>query len=210
MIKKIFFLIIIFVLASGLFLYFSSINQEVETFQKAHLTLDKNFLDFRKSLQQEDLMEKTISSLNGSILEKKWIEADVNIQRPILKNWHFKGKLNFKFTVPYEGNDFLFHVCQDLKIDNDQIDSENNLIESIDSLGLKKYQQKTVITKNENKTNVYMSVHIKVKRFIPFFLKEYAQKKLDEEGIKQIENLKNSMLELSNRKTKNNIFIKIK
>lgn len=204
--------IILMFLCLGLFLgafCFFSFNQSLETEQKLDFEVNKKFNDFRKSLKDEDLMNKTISSMGGYIIDKKWVDAKVNIQRPIFKNWNFVGDIVFKFMVPDNNREYLFHVSQNLIMDDDKIQAKNKLIESVEELGLVEYQQETFIQRNLNdKTLVELKIKIKIKRFVPFFLKEYAQNKLDEKASNQINNLKESIVNLPQHS--NSILIKIK
>jgi hypothetical protein len=176
---------------------FLSFNQSFETKQKLEFQVDKKFNDFRRSLKDEDLMNKTIASMGGSIIDKEWTEAKVSVQRPILKNWHFDGNVVFKFIVPNNNKECLFHVSQKLIMDNDKIQCENKLIEPVKELGLKEYEQNIFINRNlDDKTLVELKAYMKIKRFVPFFLKEYAQDKLDKEALNQIEKLKESIINL--------------
>jgi hypothetical protein len=104
----------------------------------------------------------------------------------------------------------LFHVSQKLIIDNDKIDCKNSLIEPVKDIGLQLFEQDTFIQRDfQNKTLIELKAIMKIKRFIPFFLKDYAQKKLDHAASNQIENLKNSIMDFSKNDSKN-ISIKIK
>jgi hypothetical protein len=208
--KSIFiFLFFIFVFLIS-FLSMSIRSIIIESESQKSFEINKDFSSFRKSLKEEDLMNKTIEASGGSILEKNWISAKVDIKRPILKNWKFSGDVVFKFSSKYKDKNIIVSMKQNLLIDNDYISCKNKLTHPVEEIDLYSYNQDLDLKRSKDKTAVNLKLTMQIKKLIPVFMKSYVKKELDKELEKQINNLQKELEKLSIKEESDSISIKLK
>lgn len=184
MLKRSILLVIIFViLVAG---YFCLPKYTVEACRRKQFLIDKNFVLVRKSLSQGKFEEEILKANNATMIEKRWINKGFHIERLLKKDryWEFNGSLIAKIAVtnPKTGSTIV-ELKHDVLVTNEKIQLEANLMRSLE-VGLTDLNQKILLVPQGDKTLVRVEVSMRLSRFVPPFMKEYAQTQL----IQAVEN----------------------
>ena len=143
-------------------------------------------------------MEKTVEDNDGRLRSKNWQSFVVEVPKKILrvKEYKLQGKLDFvvekeddslgKLVLPFEQNvsvdKDVFHIKTNLKEPQKNITLYNKAIEITPSL------------EDHLKTQVSIKNEIKIKKLIPFFLKDFMDKKVEKNNKEDLENLRLNLL----------------
>ena len=183
MIKKILIISIAFLLILIFGFYFSFIDYESYNNQEVNFIINKPYLSVVKSLATKESLEKTIEDSNGRLRSKNWQSFVVEVPKKILriKEYKLEGKLDFifekeddslgKLVLPFEQNvnvdKDVFNIKTNLKEPQKNVTLYNKAIEIAPSL------------EDSLKTQVSIKNEIKIKKLIPFFLKDFKDKKVE-------------------------------
>jgi ABC-type sugar transport system permease subunit len=198
MIKKILIISISFILILIFGFYFSFIDYESYNTQEVNFVINKPYLSVVKSLATKESLEKTVEDGNGRLRSKNWQSFVVEVPKKILriKEYKLEGKLDFvvekeddslgRLVLPFEQNvsvdKDIFHIKTNLKEPQKNVTLYNKAIEITPSL------------EDHLKTQVSIKNEIKIKKFIPFFLKDFMNKKVEKTNKEDLENLRLNLL----------------
>jgi ABC-type sugar transport system permease subunit len=198
MIKKILIISISFLIILIFGFYFSFIDYESYNNQEVNFVINKPYLSVVKSLATKESLEKTVEESNGRLRSKNWQSFVVEVPKKILrlKEYKLEGKLDFvvekeddslgRLVLPFEQNvsvdKDIFHIKTNLKEPQKNITLYNKAIEIAPSL------------EDHLKTQVSIKNEIKIKKIIPFFLKDFMDKKVEKTNKEDLENLRLNLL----------------
>jgi hypothetical protein len=78
-----------------------SIKKTIETEKSLSFLVDKEFSLIRKSLVQGKFEEEILKINNATVLEKKWNDLNLHLERPLRKDryWDLKGNMVAKIKI---------------------------------------------------------------------------------------------------------------
>lgn len=178
MLKRSILLAVIFaILAAG---YFCLPKYTVEVCRKRQFLINQDFASVRKSLAQGKFEEEILKANNATMIEKQWINKGFHIERPLKKDryWEFNGSLLAKIGVnnPKTGP-MTIELKHDVLVTTEKIQLEANLVRPLE-VGLTDLNQKILLIPHGDKTLVRVEVSMRLSRFVPPFMREYAQTQL--------------------------------
>jgi len=198
MIKKILIISISFILILIFGFYFSFIDYESYNNQEVNFVINKPYLSVVKSLATKESLEKTVEESNGRLRSKNWQSFIVEVPKKILrlKEYKLEGKLDFvvekeddslgRLVLQFEQNvsvdKDVFHIKTNLKEPQKNVTLYNKAIDIAPSL------------EDHLKTQVSIKNEIKIKKFIPFFIKDFMDKKVEKTNKEDLENLRLNLL----------------
>jgi hypothetical protein len=197
-------LILLFVLSA----YFCIINHESRTELECEFIIDKPYILVVKSLATKNSMEKMIQENEGVITYKNWENFNVEVPKRILRLKEYKLDGKLRFTVEKIDHD-LGHIklpfVQELHLDNHILNIKTGLIASQKQIIVyNKVIEISPLVENETslqKTHVSIKSELKVKKLIPFFFKDFMNDKVKQTNQKDIDQIKNNIINISNQKS---------
>jgi len=189
------------ILIIALAFYFSFLDYESCSSEKVSFVINKPYLTIIKDLAKKESLEKTIEDNDGKLVYKEWKNFVVEIPKKILRLREYKleGKLDFvvekkdnnlgNLRIPFE---------QNIHIDKQIFTIKTNLSEPQKNiLAYNKVVEMGPSTLDGVGTQVEINSELRIKKLIPFFLKEFMDKKVKEENQKDLEKLKKNLLNIT-------------
>lgn len=193
---KIFKSLVLILLISCAILCFLNENHTKQSNIKQSFEVNKPYLNVLKDFSTKNSLEKIVEQNNAVLLDKKWEYLNlevIRIRKP--RQWNVDGRLIF--TIEINNSDLgkqKLEFYQDIDLKNNVMIIKNGLVSPGKSIIL---CEKTIkfFEKDKDKTLVEIESKLEVKKLIPKFFIEIMDKKVDENNLKEVENLKNNILE---------------
>jgi hypothetical protein len=193
---KIFKSLVLILLISCAILCFLNENHTKRSNIKQSFEVNKPYLNILKDFSTKNSLEKIVEQNNAVLLDKKWEYLNlevIRIRKP--RQWNVDGRLIF--TIEINNSDLgkqKLEFYQDIDLKNNVMIIKNGLVSPGKSIIL---CEKTIkfFEKDKDKTLVEIESKLEVKKLIPKFFIETMDKKVDENNLKEVENLKNNILE---------------
>lgn len=178
MLKKTILIFTIFALLSAG--YFCLPKYTAEVCRRKQFVVDRDFVSMRKSLSQGRFEEEILRANNATMIQKSWIDKGFHIERPLRKDryWEFNGVLQAKVSVndPRTGQ-MTVDLQHKVLVTPEQIDLEATLMRPL-SVGVTDLRQKIHMEPYGDKTLIRVEVAMRLHRFVPSFMQEYAKESL--------------------------------
>jgi len=208
-------LLLFLVLALALNEYYQnkySIKKTIETEKSLSFLVDKEFSLIRKSLVQGKFEEEILKINNATVLEKKWNDLNLYLERPLRKDryWDLKGNMIAKIKINNDntGKEEI-EMNHNIEVGSSNVKILASLENPIEKIGLTTLEQEIKLEPGQqNKTIANVRIKMKVKRMIPSVMEKYAQEKLDSAANDYIEKTKHIIESMP--ETKTGIFIQFK
>jgi hypothetical protein len=193
---KIFKSLVLILLISCAILCFLNENHTKQSNIKQSFEVNKPYLNVLKDFSTKNSLEKIVEQNNAVLLDKKWEYLNlevIRIRKP--RQWNVDGRLIF--TIEINNSDLgkqKLEFYQDIDLKNNVMIIKNGLVSPGKSIIL---CEKTIkfFEKDKDKALVEIESKLEVKKLIPKFFIETMDKKVDENNLKEVENLKNNILE---------------
>lgn len=172
----------------------SSSEKELE------FTIDKPYLFVTKNLVTKNSLEKIVEENNGVVVNKNWENFTVEVPKRIFKLKDYKIDANLKFKVIKNDKDLgelKLSFEQVVKIDDENLLLNIKLSEPNDKVLY--YEKNVDISKiNEESSLVKIKSNLKIKKNIPFFFKNYMDKRVDDLNGIDINQMKQNIIKIIN------------
>ena len=175
-------------------------TREFSSKEQVEFFVDKPYLSLIKELSAKNSLEKIAEENNSRIVNKSWRRFDIKVPRKLLnvaqyeldavlvfeieKSDPYLGSLNLPFTQKVKVTNKEFTVDTDLR------DFQKNI------MSCKKFINIKPNPKGLN-TIVQVESELSIKLKAPFFLKNKINKKVKENNLNEIENIKNNIIKNS-------------
>lgn len=193
--RKYLFIVFFVILFCSFFIFsnydsYSSIEEE--------FVVNKPYFNVVRSLATKDSLEKAIEEDNGKLISKSWDNFILEVPKRVLRIREYKLEGLLHFTV--EKYDLSLGLLtldfnQEVKVDKDIFFVKIYLVSPNSKINL---YNKTIEIKPlaEDSTNVFIKSDLKIVKFIPYFFKDYMNKKVDESNNKDLLKLKNNIIKI--------------
>jgi hypothetical protein len=166
--------------------------------------LDEPFLMLIKDLAKKDSFEKIIEQNDAILVDKTWNYLEIDLPKKILRIREYQMNGELKFTIQKHdeslGNIELKFI-QIIHLDKDLLKVNIHLIKEHKNVIL--YNKILEIRPmNQYSSNIYIKSELKIKKFIPFFAKNYMNEKVKKNNEKDVILLKNNLKKLTKSQIK--------
>ena len=194
---KIFKSLVLTLLVSGAILCFLNENHVKESNIEQSFEVNKPYFSVLKDFSAKNSLEKIVEQNNAVLLDKKWEYLNlevVRIRKP--RQWNVDGRLIF--TIETKDNDLgkqklEFH--QDINLKNNVMLITTGLTSPGKNIISCERTIKFFEGDQKDKTLVEIESKLVIKKFIPSFFIKTMDKKVEENNLREVENLKNNILE---------------
>lgn len=193
--KKILIAIVLLIatLAIGIFLSFK--NNVSHAVKEESFVIEKPFIAVVKNLATKDSLERMIEESDATLIEKKWEYLDLEVPKRILriKDYKLNGKLVFVIEKKdADLGDLKIPFVQNVHLDNNVFNVKTNLSSQQKNI---LFYEKVIEIKplDERSSKVYLKSEIKIEKTIPFFFKNYMNKKVEQNNEQDFKELKNNL-----------------
>jgi len=184
--------------------YFSIVEHESSSLESLEFTVEKPYLVVAKGIATKNSLEKIVEQHEGVVKEKEWVKFEVEVPQRILriKDYGLEGEI--KFDVEKDDaslGKLILPFKQEVHMDKNMLAIETKLSEcnqKVTKCSKKINISPSIEEKNINQTHVEIKSELCVKKKIPFFLKSTMDQKVQESNQAEIENIKNTIMSLSN------------
>jgi hypothetical protein len=194
---KIFKSLVLILLISCAILCFLNENHTKQSNIKQSFEINKPYLNVLKDFSTKNSLEKIVEQNNAVLLDKKWeylnIEV-VRIRKP--RQWNVDGRLIF--IIETKDSDLgkqKLEFYQDIDLKNNVMIIKTSLASPGKNIILCERTIKFFEKEQKDKTLVEIESKLEVKKLIPKFFIKTMDKKVDENNLREVENLKNNILE---------------
>lgn len=201
--KKFFLFIFLFLSILSVTFYYSFIVHTSNSVVEDSFVINSPYLAVVKSLAGKESLEKMVEE-NDGVLKKHWQNFIIEVPKRVLKIKEYKleGTLYFSIEKHDKNLGYLnLPFEQDIKIDKDIFTIKTNLKEP--QKNIKVYNKIIEIFPSKNdpfKTSVIIKSELKISKFIPFFFKDFMDKRVIESNKKDLDNLINNLKGISQKK----------
>lgn len=158
------------------------------------------FSKVKKALMQKTAVEDIVSFNGGRLIEKNITGLNLSSEK-LLSGWEadMTGKLIIQVYPPGMGT-MVLHLSQKAHITKNDLESVTSLAEP--SGHLQSVYSKLEMVGEEDHTCVNMSIQIVYARRVPFFLRKFMEKKLQEAATTVLKKNEAAILNLMEKPTK--------
>lgn len=194
---KIFKSLVLILLISCAILCFLNENHTKQSNIKQSFEVNKPYLNVLKDFSTKNSLEKIVEQNNAVLLDKKWEYLNlevIRIRKP--RQWNVDGRLIF--TVEVNNSDLgkqKLEFYQDIDLKNNVMIIKTGLVSPGKNIILCERTIKFFEKDQKDKTLVEIESKLEVKKLLPKFLIKTMDKKVDENNLREVENLKNNILE---------------
>ena len=195
--KKISLLVLFLLLTASICFYLSLVKYDAYSSCEDSFVANKPYLLVVKSLATKDSLEKLIEDSNGTLKHKQWNNFSVEVPRKILRLKEYKIEGDLEFTVEKEDNslgNLVLPFNQTIKVDKSDFTIKTRL----------KSGQSNVLVCNRDvelfpslddplKTQVQIKSELKIRKLIPYFFKDFMDKKVEQTNREDMEQLKRNL-----------------
>lgn len=155
--------------------------------------MDTPFKEVAKSVRKGRFEQETLKINNAELVSKQWIDKHLDIRRPLKPDRHieFTGRLIAKVKVNNEkAGKIEVELMEDICFATDRIEVKNTLVKPL-AVGVSDLRQEIHMTPSEDgsKTCVKLSSDITLKRFIPFFMVDYAKREVKAATVDSVQKM---------------------
>lgn len=171
-------------------------NYTVEAYREHQFVINKSITEVQMALGKDDIMQKLLDANNARVLEQRWVDGDIHIQRPFSREhrkWNLSGTFFIKVAIqdPLAG-ELILDLQQKLDISREYIHVDLCLDKPM-NIGVTDMRQVIKFEKHgEDQTIISMKVYLRFCRKVPSFLQDFTYSKVHESAdmiIKQFEPL---------------------
>lgn len=159
------------------------------------IIIEKPFLVVLKNLAKKSSFEKIIEQNDANLIEKKWDYLNVEVPRRILriKDYQLNGVMNFSIEkYDKDLGKLELKFIQNIHLDENLLIIKINLYEQHKNIIL--YEKNIKVQPIDQKTSkISIKSEIKIKKYIPFFIKNNMNEKVQKNNEKDILNLINNL-----------------
>ena len=176
-----------------------NLPQTIFPSEKKHsFILDVPFQKIKKSMLISNFEQETLKINNAELLQKRWIDKNINIQRPLKPDryFEFSGRLLAKVRVddPRAGK-MDVELVEDIFFSTNKIEIKTQLAKPL-SIGVSEIEQEILIYPDGQTTVVKLRSSITFKRFVPWFLKDYARQQVEDATDSSISKMESTLRNL--------------
>lgn len=194
---KIFKSLLLILLLSAAILCFLNETHTTESDIKQSFEVNKPYISVLKDFSTKSSLEKIIEQNNAVLLDKKWEHLNlevIRIRKP--RQWSVDGRLIF--TIETKNSDLgnqKLEFFQNISLKNNIMLITTGLTTPGKNIILCERTIKFFENDQKDKTLVEIESKLSVKKLLPKFLIKTMDKKVKENNLKEIENLRNNILE---------------
>lgn len=186
--------------------YFCMQIHESHSSEEIEFTIEKPYLQVIKGLATKNSLEKIVEDSDGVVTNKNWENFNVEIPQRILRIRDYKIEGTMTFTVEKkdkELGELRLPFIQKINLDKEVFSLKTNLTSPQPQILA--YEKIVEISPSLEdalpKTHVSAKSELKIRKTIPFFFKEYMDKKVAETNRRDLEQLKSNIMKISNQKS---------
>ena len=186
--------------------YFCMQIHESHSSEEIEFTIEKPYLQVIKGLATKNSLEKIVEDSDGVVTNKNWENFNVEIPQRILRIRDYKIEGTMTFTVEKkdkELGELRLPFIQKINLDKEVFSLKTNLTSPQPQILA--YEKIVEISPSLEdalpKTHVSAKSELKIRKTIPFFFKEYMDKKVAETNRRNLEQLKSNIMKISNQKS---------
>ena len=186
--------------------YFCMQIHESHSSEEIEFTIEKPYLQVIKGLATKNSLEKIVEDSDGVVTNKNWENFNVEIPQRILRIRDYKIEGTMTFTVEKKDNELgelRLPFIQKINLDKEVFSLKTNLTSPQPQILA--YEKIVEISPSLEdalpKTHVSAKSELKIRKTIPFFFKEYMDKKVAETNRRDLEQLKSNIMKISNQKS---------
>lgn len=176
------------------------VKEEVAKEKQISFKINKPYFQSLRSLASKESLENILEKNNAKLVKKEWEHLDLQtdfILRP--RTWTVDGKLNFQIRKKDSNlGEIILNLSQKIDYSKDNLIIKVTLNDT--EKEVKEYQNKIIIKPQNEITLVEISNKIKIKKTIPFFMKNYMHEKVEEFAEKDLETISENIKEQINKK----------
>ena len=183
--------------------YFCMQIHESHSSEEIEFTIEKPYLQVIKGLATKNSLEKIVEDSDGVVTNKNWENFNVEIPQRILRIRDYKIEGTMTFTVEKkdkELGELRLPFIQKINLDKEVFSLKTNLTSPQPQILA--YEKIVEISPSLEdalpKTHVSAKSELKIRKTIPFFFKEYMDKKVAETNRRDLEQLKSNIQRTSN------------
>jgi hypothetical protein len=178
------------------------VDHESNSIDQISFVVDKPYLSVVKNLSKKDSLEGIVRENDATLIEKSWENFNIDVPRRVLrvKDYKISGILYFKI----EKNDsflgkMVIPFVQTVNFDRNTLKIDIKLREIQKNLIFYEKNIKITPISDENKTFVEIKSELTVKNKIPFFFKDFMDKKVTENNKNDIKKLESNLKYTTNQ-----------
>lgn len=176
-----------------------NLPQTIISFEGNHsFVLNVPFKEIKKSMLISNFEQETLRINNAELLQKRWMDKNINIQRPFKSNryFEFSGSLLAKVRVddPRAGK-MDVELVEDIFFSTNKIEIKTQLAKPL-SIGVSEIEQEILIYPDGQTTFVKLRSSITLKRFVPWFMKDYARQQVKDATDSSISKMESTLRNL--------------
>jgi len=194
---KIFKSLLLILLLSAAILCFLNETHTTESDIKQSFEVNKPYISVLKDFSTKSSLEKIVEQNNAVLLDKKWERLNlevIRIRKP--RQWTVDGRLIF--TIETKNSDLgnqKLEFFQNISLKNNIMLITTGLTTPGKNIILCERTIKFFENDQKDKTLVEIESKLSVKKLLPKFLIKTMDKKVKENNLKEIENLRSNILE---------------
>ena len=194
---KIFKSLLLILLLSAAILCFLNETHTTESDIKQSFEVNKPYISVLKDFSTKSSLEKITEQNNAVLLDKKWEHLNlevIRIRKP--RQWSVDGRLIF--TIETKNSDLgnqKLEFFQNISLKNNIMLITTGLTTPGKNIILCERTIKFFENDQKDKTLVEIESKLSVKKLLPKFLIKTMDKKVKENNLKEMENLRNNILE---------------
>jgi len=170
-------------------LYSMMPDYQVKVYREHSFIINKEFSEVQRAMGKDGVLKKILEANDGEVLEEKWIKKNFHIERPLSKKhryWHLDGIVMAKILIRDPSGEMVVDLKQTIHADQKYIRAEIELNRPI-SIGLTDMNQLVEFKAHgDGQTIVSMKLYMRLSRKVPFFMQDFADKRMHESADKQI------------------------
>jgi len=186
--------------------YFCMHIHESHSSEEIEFIMEKPYLQVIKGLATKNSLEKIVEDSDGVVTNKNWENFNVEIPQRILRIRDYKIEGTMTFTVEKKDKELgglRLPFIQKINLDKEIFSLKTNLTSPQPQILA--YEKIVEISPSLEdalpKTHVSAKSELKIRKTIPFFFKEYMDKKVAETNRRDLEQLKSNIMKISNQKS---------
>ena len=178
--------------------YFTLVKHESYSSHEDSFVINKPYLSVVKSLATKDSLEKTIEDSNGRLIRKQWNNFTVEVPKRILQLREYKLEGDLEFTIEKEDSS-LGHLVlpfdQTIKVNKEDFNIKTRL-RAVQSNVLICSRDVEIFPSLDDplKTQVQVKSELKIRKLIPYFFKDFMNKKVEQTNKEDLENLSKTLM----------------
>ena len=168
------------VILMGVFIWKNLPKSTIQEATQTEFVTETSFKDIQRAMRKGNFEQETLRINGAELVSKQWLDKHFNIQRPLRKDrhWEFSGRLLAKVRVDNQhAGKMEVELVEDIFFATDRIEVKTRLAKPL-GIGVSDIYQEICIVPEGEKARVKLSSQITLKRFVPFFMKDYATKEV--------------------------------